>query len=200
VKEVVQLELKIKKSTAKTGNQPLKSKNLNRATPLPAPQQHPVVWTAECLCLAINYIYSVQHSDELPTPPPPLQIEAAQHNLIVRLIVLKIYDIALRELVVLKKRIDVLISGDWKAGIEGWLPGEAGGEENKKPTTTAAKGIRTKHIESRDDNIASLLTFKTIPQTTAIIDLVAGFQMSVMRCIIGMGKPGAAEVLRSQFL
>lgn len=192
MKEVIQLELKVKKSATKTGNQPLKSRSLNQAAPLPAPQQHPAMWTAECLCLAINYIYSVQHSDELPTPPPPLQIEAAQHNLIVRLIVLKIYDIALRELIVLKKRIDAFISGDWKVGIEDWLPGEVE-KENKKPTT-AAKGVRAKPIESRDDSIASLLTFKSIPSTTAIMGLVTGFQMSVMRCIIGMGKPGAAEV------
>ncbi|RPB27727.1 hypothetical protein L211DRAFT_834580 [Terfezia boudieri ATCC MYA-4762] len=193
VKEVVQLELKIKKPTTKTGNQPLKSKSLNRVTPPPASQQHPAMWTAECLCLAIDYIYSVQHSDELPTPPPPLQIETAQHNLIVRLIILKLYDIALRELVLLKKRIDALISGGGKAGIEGLLPGEAGEKENKKPTI--AKGVRTKPTESRDDSIASLLTFKSIPPTITIMDLVAGFQMSVMRCIIGMGKPGAAEAL-----
>lgn len=178
----------------KTGNQPLKSKSLNRATPLPAPQQHPAIWTVECLCLAINYIYSVQHSGELPTPPSPLQIETAQHSLIVRLIILKIYDIAVRELVVLKKRIDAFISGGGKAGIASWLPGEVGEKENIKSTVAAAKGARAKPTESRDDSLASLLTFKIIPPATAIMDLVASFQMSVMRCIIGIGKLGATEV------
>lgn len=192
VKDVVQPELKLKKA-AKAGTQPLKSRSSNRETPPSATLQHPATWIAECSCLAISFIYSIHHSSELPTPPPPLQIEAAQHNLIVRLIILKMYDVAVRELVGLKKRLEGVIEGG-KAGIESRIPGRV---ENKKPMTApaAAKCIRGKNIDAKEESIASLLVFNNIPPITTIRELVVGFQMSVMRCIIGMGKHGSLEVL-----
>lgn len=186
------------RKTTKAGTQPLKSKNLNRASQPGASQQHPALWTAECSCLAIKYLYSTQNSSEIP-PIPPLQIETAQHNLITRLIILKLYDLALRELAALKRRLEAFTDDDGrKTGIGGWLLDEAEGKENKRPISKpATNGVRTKtgdHMKNSEENIAWLLTFKSIPPTIAVLELTIGFQFSVIRCIAGVGKQDALEV------
>ncbi|KAI5808785.1 peptidase family C50-domain-containing protein [Peziza echinospora] len=167
--------------TAKTTSQPLPSRS---GTGPAGAQQHPAVWVAECCRLAIGYIYTVQHSkEELPAPPPKLQIETAQHNLIIRLIILKLYNLASKELKVLKKRLDAFIEGSSEGG-------DAEGPDKKKATVN-----RTKAGENDDADLASLLIFKNMIQTVAVMDLVVAFQLSVLRCVIGMNKPNIIEAL-----
>ncbi|KAF8471804.1 peptidase family C50-domain-containing protein [Kalaharituber pfeilii] len=190
--DTVQVEVRVTKS-AKSGTQPLKIKSLNRTT-TSSNSQHPAIWTAECSCLAINYIYTAQQCGDLPTPLTPLQIEAAQHNLIIRLIVLKMYDIALRELTVLKKRVEGFIAAEPRTGIESLVTIETGEKENQKPVT-ATKGGQGKSLNLKEEGLASMLIFKTIPQSPAAVELVVGLQMSIIRCIVGMGKQVAIESL-----
>lgn len=196
-KDEVQASAKVKK-LLKATTQPLKSKSLNRANhPPPAALPHPAIWTAECSLLAINYIHSLRNSAELPLPPPTLQIETAQHSLIVRLIILKLYDIALRELRVLKRRLEESFESGEKTGIESWIVYEKDEKANKKPKSIESKNERSKAAEAKEESMASLLAFKKLPQEASVIELVMGFQMSVMRCMLGVGMQGAIEVLYS---
>lgn len=104
------------------------------------------------------------------------------------------YDIVLRELSVLKKRLEGFIEGREKQNIVNWAAGEGYGKENKKPSSTLEKDLREKPTYVGEENAALLFAFKCTPLTPVVTEFVVGFQMSVMRCIIGMGRQGAIDV------
>ena len=200
-RQAIHLEAK-SNLTSKADTNSLKSKCSGKLAPPQTAQQHPATWTAECSCLAISYIYSVHNSNEahtLPLSTEPLQIERAHHNLLIRLVILRMYGIVLRELAVLKKRLEGCMEGREKQGIVSWAVSEVCEKENKKPSSTQAGDLREKPTDLKEENAALLFTFKSTPLTPTVTEFVVGFQMSVMRCIIGMGRQRAIDVLPFSF-
>lgn len=90
---------------------------------------------------------------------------------------------------------------DGKPGIASWfvpdIEAEEGGKENKKPRRerereNGVNGAGGK--EGEDEPIAGLLVFKKVLPTTSVMELVVGYQMSVVRCAVGMADPVMLEV------
>lgn len=104
------------------------------------------------------------------------------------------YDIVLRELAVLKKRLEGFIEGRGKQDIVSWAVDEVLEKGNKKPSPTLARDLREKSTDMKEENVALLFAFKSTPPTPVVTEFVVGFQMSVMRCIIGMERRRAIDV------
>jgi len=122
-----------------------------------------------CCSLSISFLIS-NESVEGVQPTQPLQTENARISLAGKLTALARYELALNELRLLKWRLLGLMRGNG----ESWVV-----DVGKK----VAK-----------EDFSTLLEFPGVSTSSSAFPLVIQCQLCMLRCVLGMKKPGLADV------
>lgn len=160
---------------------PLQPRSLNRVPTSPIQTSRPRVTSAqnntaaaclpmvECARLALTALRALQSSGKLNLPE--LQLEAGMSSLIGRLINLGLHEQAIKELRILKRRLE-----------------EAAGFATKNSAnSTATESKATAHA------LAELLDFTIVKSSESIMQLVIGTQIQVLRVMAAMKRPQLVE-------
>ena len=94
---------------------------------------------------------------------------------------------AAKELRSLRQRLGALVD---RSGVDGWLVDKEAQKQTSSHNITTGKEM----VGNDNTVLAGLLVFKQVPATAAALELIIGFQSSVVRCVVGMSKPSAIEV------
>ena len=132
---------------------------------------------AECARVGLATLRSIQCQKESPTALPDLQLESGMSALIGKMLALGFDDIALRELRILKRRLDVS-----KAGASG--------------QDTAASAVFWKEEEKLDpktETLAEMLRFRNTSATGQLLSLIITTQLQLLKILALRKDPSATE-------
>lgn len=172
-------------STNSTPLSPLQPRALNRVTTSPAlskrslsPAKAPkhdtnLLATVECARVALGALRQLHTSSKLTLPE--LQLETGMSSLIARLITLGLHDQALKELRILKKRLETSSSST----------------TIKKPTKTTA----TEPPKTAAQVYAEILDFGQVKSSGPALALVITTQIQALRLLSANKKPNAIEAI-----
>ncbi|KAK1779243.1 peptidase family C50-domain-containing protein [Copromyces sp. CBS 386.78] len=173
-------------STNSTPLSPLQPRALNRVTTSPAlskrslsPAKAPkhdtnLLATVECARVALGTLRQLHTSSKLTLPE--LQLETGMSSLIARLITLGLHDQALKELRILKKRLEIPSSTTTTA---------------KKPTKTTA----TEPSKTAAQVYTEMLDFGQVRSSGPALALVITTQIQALRLLSANKKPNAIEAI-----
>lgn len=113
---------------------------------------------------------------------PPLQVEKAQYSLIQKLIALKFYKIALKEIKSLKKKLDERMDE------------ERGGNSTEGEHSEGTGSGRNSSAAKKISTMADLFRFDDIPERSIAAPLATSAQICVLRCLSGLKDPDLIEV------
>ncbi|EAA27354.1 hypothetical protein GE21DRAFT_4503 [Neurospora crassa] len=173
-------------STNSTPLSPLQPRALNRVTTSPAlskrslsPAKAPkhdtnLLATVECARVALGTLRQLHTSSKLTLPE--LQLETGMSSLIARLITLGLHDQALKELRILKKRLETPSSST---------------TATKKPTKTTA----TEPPKTAAQVYTEILDFGQVKSLGPALALVITTQIQALRLLSANKKPNAIEAV-----
>ena len=133
---------------------------------------------AECARLGFSHLRSLQTTKVAGMEIPPLQLENGMSALIGKLITLGFEDLALKEMRILRRRLETYR-----------------GEGKYEPDGVAEGGnTRQKNTKLEKETLASCLRFENIDAGDAVLTLVVATQMQIMKLIASTKKPANIEV------
>lgn len=130
-----------------------------------------VDYLAMCCSFSISFLISNESVEGIQATQP-LQTENARLSLAGKLTALGRYGVAMNELKLLKWRLLGLMRGD--SGGESWLV-----------------DVRKKVAK---EDFSTLLDFPGVSAMNSAFPLVIQCQLGILRCVVGMKKPGLADV------
>ncbi|KAI9763190.1 MAG: hypothetical protein M1840_000856 [Geoglossum simile] len=128
---------------------------------------------AECARLGFSCLRSLQAAKAVGTDIPPLQLENGMSALIGKLIALGFEDLAVKEIRILRRRLEVYQGG--------------GGYEPEGGNT------RQRDAKLEKETLASCLQFGNIDAGDTVLTLIVATQMQVMKLISSTKKPANIE-------
>lgn len=137
-----------------------------------------LVATAECARIAFAYLGTPEAIKILGKDSQELQYENGILVLIGKLVALGLDSIAIKELRLLKKRLDRYLDHD--TGKKGSMP-----ESTKAPLKRAAT--------TEKESLATLLDFRTLNLDSPALPLIANFQTYTLRIIAKLRRPRIVE-------
>lgn len=132
---------------------------------------------AECARIGLATLRSVQCQKDSPTALPDLQLESGMSALIGKMLALGFDDIALRELRILKRRLDVPKAGPSSQG-------------------TAASAVFWKEEEKLDpktETLAEMLRFRNTGARGQLLSLIITTQLQLLKILALKRDPSATE-------
>ena len=135
-----------------------------------------LVATAECARTAFAYLGTSEATKVLGKDSPELQLENGVLALIGKLIALGLDNLAVKEMRVLKKRLDRYL------GVYG-APSASNPAERRTPSTGPVE----------KESLASLLDFGTIDRKSVALPLIASLQAHALRVIARLNRPRIVE-------
>lgn len=179
---------------APTTNKPLQSRSANRNdTKLDS-----MANLASCCALSISYLNSIQHASNLPDLPP-LQVETAQNNLVLKLIQLGMFEMGLKEARSLKRKL----SGHMQSCVVVDTEEDVAKVSAKAKGTLKATSANTRIIGKENvagavkpekEPFSKILEFKQVNTSKPAFPLVISCQLGILRCLTGMKRPELIEV------
>jgi separase len=183
---------------------PLAARSLNRTNTFPAqpsplksssslisPKESGLYILAECSRAAFTCLRNLESLQIPGTQMSPLQLEAGMSALIGKLLGLGFDDLAVKEIRLLRRRLQSQLSdAHLKAGLVG-KEREGRAANAKKPSIS-----RTKEVDLTErETLAGQLHFKDTETSndTAILGLVVTTQMQILRAIGATKKPSSIE-------
>ncbi|KAL7269465.1 separin protein [Rhizina undulata] len=193
-----------RKPTKPTSNaRPLQSRSLNRTDHAAPTKPDPLLHLATCASVAVQYLYSIEKTSDVP-PFPPLQIENAQSTLISKLVQLGMFEVALKEGRKLRRRMEEMmqshsIGDSWVAGKntdEQVRGGKAGIAKTKATKSSSGKdNLADAEQKVEKETVGNLLEFKNVVTTIPAFPLVISCQLGLLRSIAGLNKPEYVEAI-----
>ena len=117
----------------------------------------------------------------------PLQTENARISLSTKLIQLKKFDIAMKELRMLKLRLQLAMSG--RVSADNWLQ-----ELQADDAALRASGRPVSKTKTAQPDGESLIEFSQIQPTSSAFPLLISYQLGVLRCVAGLKRSELIEV------
>jgi separase len=131
---------------------------------------------AECARLGFSYLRSLQATKVVGAEIPPLQLENGMSALIGKLIALGFEDLAIKEIRILRRRLEAYR-----------------GEGKYEPEGGSAK---QRDVKLEKEALASYLQFGNIDAGDAVLTLIVATQMHIIKLISSTKKPANIEVSR----
>lgn len=147
---------------------------------------HPgLVAVAECAHIAFSYLGALKSGSTGTDSLPQLQLEHGMSALVGKLIALRLDEMALRELRVLRSRLQSLLGidvacGESKTAVESQINGEA---------------VQT----AKRETLSTLLTFDKVGDPGPIQDLIVATQVQVLRLIVLSKRKTSVDAVLQTF-
>ncbi|KAF2747521.1 hypothetical protein M011DRAFT_467584 [Sporormia fimetaria CBS 119925] len=138
-----------------------------------------LVETAECARLAFGYLRSAEAENAGGKEAPALQLENGLLAFIGKLLAHGLDNLAVKELRILRKRIDLYLGHDANAP--------------DKPSIQPRPGLAKRQPSTEREGLASLLDFGKLDLESAALPLVVNFQSYVLRLIARIRRPKLVE-------
>lgn len=133
---------------------------------------------AECARIAFAALRSMHLHDGLGADMPPLQLESGMSALIGKLIALGFDDLALKELRIMKKRLDRMI----------------GVSATKGPDLMSAKKVQAEDLSATSKETLDGLLFFSVPiDRGSLLALVITSQLQALKLIYTLGNPATID-------
>ncbi|KAH7127059.1 peptidase family C50-domain-containing protein [Dendryphion nanum] len=160
---------------SQASNSPVKPSTLRQSTS--RGQDPSLVATAECARLAFAYLRTPEAIKIAGKDVPKLQLENGILALVGKLVAHGLDSLAIKELRILKKRLDAI--------LEVTKPCKESGAMTQKPAQ--------KRDLSERESIASLLGFQNVEQKKVVLPIVVSHQAYTLRIMARMRRPGLFE-------
>ena len=164
------------RSRNQIANPPTKPSRPSRTSFSPQIESSGLVAIAECARLGFSYLRSLQATKVPEAEIPPLQLEGGMSALIGKLIALGFEELAVKEIRILRRRLEVYRG------------------EGKYETERGDAGQKSAKLEK--GTLASCLPFENIDAGDAVLTLAVATQMQIMKLIASTKKPTNIEVSR----
>lgn len=133
---------------------------------------------AECARIAFAALRSMHLHDGFGADMPPLQLESGMSALVGKLIAVGFDDLALKELRILKKRLERMI----------------GVEATKEPDSMAAKKHQAVDVPAKSkESLDGLLSFNVPIEKGSLLALVITSQLQALKLIYTLGNPATID-------
>lgn len=169
-------ERTVSQTSNKTRRTPTSTRPSSSASSTSGPDAG-LVATAECARVAFAYLGTAEARKVVGKDGPELQLENGVLALIGKLVALGLDSLAVKEIRLLKKRLETYL----------------GRTETKETAGSAMRPGAQQELPSERESLASLLHFGSIEPTSPALPLVANLQTYLLRVIARLRKPVTIE-------
>ncbi|KAI9681453.1 MAG: hypothetical protein M1817_002737 [Caeruleum heppii] len=166
------------RSLNRVSSSPAQSSILRRSSSLPCIQYPGLRAVAECARLAFRCLGSSQSTSKGRLEMPTLQLESGMSALVGKLLALGMEDLALKEIRILKKKLERLL------GLQ---------VSSRTPHTSNRVKQQNLDTEKEKESLVDLLRFESVQDKAAICKLVVSTQMQVLKLLATCKTPSVIE-------